>query len=74
MLVDDADEARKMFYRLSRAHEVLTDEQGERIYDESLGDRAPRWIAFAPSTAHRGGRAARTRPTGARAPTLCTQA
>ena len=38
MLVDDADEARKMFYRLSRAHEVLTDEQGRRIYDESLGD------------------------------------
>ena len=38
VLVDDADEAKAHFYKMSRAHEVLTDELHRRIYDESLGD------------------------------------
>jgi hypothetical protein len=38
VLVDDAEEAKQHFYKLSRANEVLTDREQRRIYDESLGD------------------------------------
>ena len=38
VLVDEADEAKAHFYKLSRAHKVLTDDAHRRIYDESLGD------------------------------------
>ena len=38
VLVDEADEAKATFYKMSRAYEVLTDDTHRRIYDESHGD------------------------------------
>ena len=63
VLVDEADEAKAHFYKLSRAHKVLTDDAHRRIYDESLGDggewllrpaapAAPATVATTPSVLH----------------------